>query len=262
MCKVDVAIVQHPLWMSSLAGRSKKADMVAAHTSRTPTPPPRQVGPIVHASHTLEDWLALYWQKLNLPTQELGKLAITQDRQEFMHWTGKRLSSMVLGCYCYLPTPHHSQVGAQKRTRISSYSQALPVFEDALQLHLPSHRHLIFIEPDMQPQSIEVTVAHELIHLADRVKGTPRRHRHHGYDSIAADEAAITGYGLEELRRLLHEESMRREALRRKRRPIRYLYVCPNCGNQYPRTRRYSQSVSCSKCDKTYNPQYKLLLRA
>ena len=50
--------------------------------------------------------------------------------------------------------------------------------------------------------------------------------------------------------------------LRRKRRPIRYLYICPNCGNQYPRTRRYSQSVSCSKCDKTYNPQYKLLLRA
>jgi len=114
----------------------------------------------------------------------------------------------------------------------------------------------------MQPQSIEVTVAHELIHLADRVNGTPRRHRHHGYDSIAADEAAITGYELEELRRLLHDESARREAMRRKRRPIRYLYVCPNCGNQYPRSRRYSRAVSCSKCDKTYNPRYQLLLRA
>ncbi len=55
----------------------------------------------------------------------------------------------------------------------------------------------------MQPCSIEVTVAHELIHLADRVNGTPRRHRHHGYDSIAADEAAVTGYSLEELRRFL-----------------------------------------------------------
>lgn len=257
-----IAIVQHCRWMSNLAGRSKKADMVAARTSRTPAPPPRQAGPIVHTSHTIEDWLALYWQKLNLPTQELGKLAITQDRQEYMRWTGKRLNNMVLGCYCYLPAPHHSQTGVRTRTRIALHSQALPIFEDGLQLQLPSHRHLIFIEPDMQPQSIEVTVAHELIHLADRIKGTPRRHRHHGYDSIAADEAAVTGYGLDELRRLLHEESARREALRRKRRPIRYLYICPNCGNQYPRTRRYSQAVSCSKCDKTFNPRYQLMLRA
>ena len=236
--------------------------MVAARTSRTPAPPPRQAGPIVHASHTIKDWLALYWQKLNLPTQELGKLAITQDRQEYMRWTGKRLNSMVLGCYCYLPAPHHSQAGVKTRTRNALHSQTLLAFEDSLQLQLPSHRHLIFIEPDMQPQSIEVTVAHELIHLADRIKGTPRRHRHHGYDSIAADEAAVTGYGLEELRRLLREESARREALCRKRRPIRYLYICPNCGNQYPRTRRYSQAVSCSKCDKAFNPRYQLLLRA
>ncbi len=113
----------------------------------------------------------------------------------------------------------------------------------------------------MQPKSIEVTVAHELIHLADRVNGTPRRHRHHGYDSIAADEAAITGYDLEELRVLLHEESARRERMRRERRPIRYLYECPNCGKQYPRTRRYSQAVSCSSCDKSYNPLFKLSLR-
>jgi predicted SprT family Zn-dependent metalloprotease len=236
--------------------------MVAALKAHTPAPPPRQVGPIVHASDTIGDWLTFYWQKLNLPAQELGKLAITQDRQEYMRWTGKRLNSMVLGCYCYLPAPHHAQSGVQTRTRKLFHSQVLPVFEETLQLHVPSHRHLIFIEPDMQLQSIEVTVAHELIHLADRVNGTPRRHRHHGYDSIAADEAAITGYELEELRRLLHEESSRREAIRRKRRPIRYLYVCPNCGNQYPRTRRYSRAVSCSKCDKTYNPRYQLLLRA
>jgi NADH pyrophosphatase NudC (nudix superfamily) len=122
------------------------------------------------------------------------------------------------------------------------------------------HRHLIFIEPDMQPKSIEVTTAHELIHLADRVNGTPRRHRHHGYDSIASDEAAITGYGLEELRALLHEESSRREEARRAVRPIRYLYQCPNCGKKYPRTRKYSQAVSCSSCDKSYNPRFKLLL--
>ncbi len=238
--------------------------MAAARKARTPAPPLQQVGPIVHASDTIGDWLTHYWQKLNLPAQELSKLAITQDRQEYMRWTGKRLNVMVLGCYCYLPASHshNSYTITQTRARKPVRSQVLSAFEDTLHLHLPVHRHLIFIEPDMQPQSIEVTVAHELIHLADRVNGTPRRHRHHGYDSIAADEATITGYGLEELRRLLHEESTRREAMRHKQRPIRYLYVCPNCGNQYPRTRRYSRAVSCSKCDKTYNPRFQLLLRA
>ena len=113
----------------------------------------------------------------------------------------------------------------------------------------------------MQPKSIEVTIAHELIHLADRVNGTPRRHRHHGHDSIAVDEAAITGYDLEELRQLLLEESDRRERIRREIRPIRYLYECPHCGKEYPRTRRYSQAVSCSSCDKKYNPQFSLRLR-
>ena len=236
------------------------------HTSgKVPVPPIQQLEPIIHASHTIQDWLTFYWQKLGLPVNELSRLAVTQNRQEYMRWTGKRLQAMVLGCYCYLPAPRAS-TRAHRRSSKPSLTPPLPVFEETLQLHLPAApvggRHLIFIEPDMQPQSIEVTVAHELIHLADRVNGTPRRHRHHGYDSIAADEAAITGYGLEELRRLLHEESMRREGARRARRPIRYLYECPNCGKQYPRSRRYSQAVSCSNCDKSYNPSFRLALRA
>jgi predicted SprT family Zn-dependent metalloprotease len=229
--------------------------MVAVRTSTVPMPPPRQADhPIIHGSSDVERWLAHYWQKLQLPAHELGQLAITQDRREYMRWTGKRLNTMVLGCYCYLPSPHAHHAAnaphgphAPHALRISSAS---------------NHRHLIFVESAMQPQSIEVTVAHELIHLADRVHGTPRRHHHHGYDSIAADEAAITGYGLEELRHLLHEESLQREHMRRERRPIRYLYECPNCSKQYPRARRYSHPVSCSNCDKTYNPNYKLQLRS
>ncbi len=208
---------------------------------------PIQSEPIIHGDvKILQHWLQYYWERLQLPLSELPLLAITQDRQEFMHWSGKRLNTLALGCYCY--------ISASLKEIHSHSRKASPATEQAV------HRHLIFIEPDMQPKSIQVTVAHELIHLADRVHGTPRRHHHHGYDSIAADEAAITGYSLEELRALLHEESAARERIRRERRPIRYVYECPQCGKTYPRTRRYSQSVSCSSCDKKYNPHFKLLL--
>ncbi len=234
--------------------------MVAARRPTKPAPPPRQAGPIIYGSPLIQHWLTHYWQKLQLPTQEMSRLAITQNRQEFMRWTGKRLNIMVLGCYCYLPAPPAPRTRSYKIRPLQSRSGL--VGDTASELHAHGHRHLIFIEPDMQPKSIEVTVAHELIHLADRVNGTPRRHRHHGYDSIAADEAEVTGYEVDELRRLLHEESARREHLRRERRPIRYYYECPNCGKEYPRTRRYSQSVSCSSCDKSYNPKFRLLLRS
>jgi len=220
-------------------------------TKLAPAPPPRQAGAILHGDKAIGHWLDHYWSRLALPGQELSHLAMTQDRREFARWTGKRLNSMALGCYCYLPAP-----SAARRSLLAH----LPTPAD-LKLSLPTHRHLIFIEPDMQQRSIEVTVAHELIHLADRVNGNPRRHRHHGYDSIAADEAAITGYSLEDLRLLLSEESLHRETQRRARRPIRYLYECPSCGKEYPRTRRYSQTVSCSSCDKRYNPHFRLRLK-
>ncbi len=233
--------------------------MIAARRATMPAPPPRQAGPVINGSSLIQHWLTHYWQKLQLPTQELSRLAITQDRQEFMRWTGKRLNIMVLGCYCYLPALPVPRARAYKHS--PSQARSGLHADTASRLDTSGHRHLIFLEPDMQPKSIEVTVAHELIHLADRVNGTPRRHRHHGYDSIAADEAAVTGYPVDELRYLLHEESVRRERLRRERRPIRYFYECPHCGKEYPRARRYSQSVSCSSCDKSYNPEFRLRLR-
>ncbi len=206
-------------------------------------PPLLQANPILHGDEAvLYKWLTHYWQKLHLTSYELPLLAITQNRNEYRQWTGKRLNPMALGCYCYIPALPHTV----RRVHEERYV----------------HRHLIFIEPAMQPQATEVTIAHELIHLADRVHGTPRRHRHHGYDSIATDEAAVTGYALQELRALLHQESQRLDQLRRARRPIRYLYECPHCNKQYPRVRRYTHSVSCSSCDKSYNPQFKLLLQS
>src|SRR5713226_1724109 len=110
----------------------------------SPAPPSLQNEPLIHGDQaTVQHWLTHYGHKLLLPEHELRLLAITQDRQEFMRWTGKRLNFMTLGCYCYIPPMGRSQ-----------NEQSL-------------HRHLIFIEPDMQPRSLEVTIAHELIHLAD-----------------------------------------------------------------------------------------------
>src|SRR5579864_9673792 len=89
--------------------RSNEAVMVAARRPSMPAPPPRQVGPIIYGSPLIQHWLTHYWQKLQLPAQELNRWAITQDRQEYMRWTGKRLNIMVLGCYCYLPGPSASR---------------------------------------------------------------------------------------------------------------------------------------------------------
>ena len=224
-----------------------------------PEPPTREDGPVIHGDEvTIRRWLTHYWRKLNLSIVELPLLAITQDRREYMTWTGKRLNSLALGCYCYLSFPSTAPLHSSHTTRFPRSTSISRRAGEAREIR--EHRHLIFVEPEMQARSTEVTIAHELIHLADRVHGTPRRHHHHGYDSIADDEAAITGYSPEELRELLHTESSRREEMRRARRPLRYLYSCPNCGKDYPRARRYSHAVSCSSCDKNFNPQFQLLL--
>src|SRR5579871_5824798 len=112
--------------------RSKRAVMTAARKSRTsaaPSPPLRQVGPVIFGDHaTIQRWLTHYWQKLHLPDCELSLLAITQDRKEYMRWTGKRLNSMALGCYCYIPASRASQ-HIHGRNRTTTQLQTLPSFE-------------------------------------------------------------------------------------------------------------------------------------
>src|SRR5215471_11186942 len=88
--------------------------MVAARRAIRPSPPPRQAEPIIHRVPLIQHWLDHYWQKLQLPTKEWSRLAITQNRQEYMRWTGKRLNIMVLGCYCYLPEPPGSRIYSHK----------------------------------------------------------------------------------------------------------------------------------------------------
>jgi hypothetical protein len=124
------------------------------------------------------------------------------------------------------------------------------------------YRHLIFIEPTLLPVSTEVTVAHELIHLSDRVRGNPRKHKCHGFDSISVDEAALTRRDPEYLREQLREETLRREEAVRAVRPYRYVYVCPTCHREYHRVRRYSRPVSCGRCDQHFNQAFLLQLGA
>lgn len=251
---------------------------------------------MIHASSHVEYWLAHYWSKLKLPREQLRFLAITESRQEFAEWTGRRLQSMALGCYCFLPLGDVFAVASERNvapemtdvssaghtaTRMSMHPHqpTLPGFDDPDEHedHAGSHddfiadvhmappsgdyRHLIFIEPGMLERGIEVTVAHELIHLADRVQGRPRKHRCHGNDSISVDEAAITGRDAETLRRELADETQRREEALRRVRPYKYYYYCPRCTRNYPRVRRYGRPVSCGNCFRQYNPDVLLRLR-
>ncbi len=42
----------------------------------------------------------------------------------------------------------------------------------------------------------------------------------------------------------------------------RYVYSCPACGQEYPRSRTIKQSASCSKCDSKFNRKFKLELKS
>jgi hypothetical protein len=257
---------------------SKKSDR-----NRPPNPPALEHLPLVNASSPVAQWLDHYWRKLCLPATEARRLGVTDDRSEFARWTGRRLNPLALGCYCYLPDASGGTAIYNDANVASSLRAAPAAAPSRMQMALPGfgepglgdvgvgevtpvpktdYRHLIFVEPDLLPLGIEVTVAHELIHLADRVQGNPRKHRCHGYDSISVDEAAVTGQDPELLRALLREETVRREEVLRKLRPYRFVYACPNCNKEYLRVRRYARPVSCGRCDRHYNPMFLLELRA
>lgn len=254
---------------------------------RPPEPPALETLPLVHASEEVASWLEHYWRRLDLPAEAADRLAVTDSRQEFARWTGRRLNPLALGCYCYLPLqpggPNSDDEQPELLNAQSGMACAAAVLQPALpglatleapregecetQINLSpdaatmEYRHLIFIEPTLLPVSTEVTVAHELIHLSDRVRGNPRKHKCHGFDSISVDEAALTRRDPEYLRAQLREETARREEALRAVRPYRYMYVCPACEREYPRVRRYTRPVSCGRCDQHYNLAFVLQLR-
>jgi len=256
-----------------------------------PQPPSVDQLPLINAGSLAAHWLDHYWRKLALPPEQANRFALTDDRKEFARWTGRRLNTMALGCYCYLPlyddetaAPPEAAAAANLTGPACPPARAqliLPGFtdiSDADNLAIGEvcdnifesddtlepqgdYRHLIFIDPGLLPEGVEITIAHELIHLADRVSGRPRKHHCHGHDSISVDEAALTERDPEWLRELLAEETRRREQTVRQARPFKYVYVCPNCGKEYPRVRKYSRAVSCGHCDQRFNAAFLLQLR-
>ena len=147
-------------------------------------------------------------------------LWVTTERRTFEQWLGRKVRASIGGAYTFDP-----------RTA----------------------RHLILINlvriDRTRPRSVEVVVAEELVHMRDRLDGDLRRHAKHGYDRVAHRVAALTGASLEEIRSATVEP---------KRRPGKYIYACPGCGNRVPR--RVRGTWSCARCAPRFDPRFVLHL--
>lgn len=148
------------------------------------------------------------------------RLRVTTDRATFARWLGRNVGASLGGAYVFLP-----------RLR-----------EHAILINLPRIDR-------SQPKALEIVVAEELVHMRDHLDGDRRRHAKHGYDRIAYRVAALTGATLDEVRGCL---------LPTRRRPLRYLYACPNCGVRVPR--RVRGTWSCARCAPAFDPRYRLRL--
>jgi hypothetical protein len=149
------------------------------------------------------------------------QLRVTTERRVFERWLGRRVRGSIGGAYAFAPA---------------------------------SGEHLILINlpriDRSQPHSLEVVIAEELLHMRDRLDGDLRRHAKHGHDRIAHRVSALTGATLDEIRAAL---------LPPKRRPARYVYVCPNCSVVVPRQRL--GTWSCGRCAPRFNPRFVLRLQ-
>ena len=148
----------------------------------------------------------------------VDKLRVTTERAVFQQWIGRSVRSSIGGVYSFMP-----------RTG-----------EHLILINLP--------RIDLSgPRSLEVVVAEELLHMRDRLDGDLRRHAKHGYDRIARRVAALTGATLEEIRGALVPV---------RRRPPRYLYVCPVCDLRVPRQR--TGTWSCGRCSPRFDQRFVL----
>lgn len=160
-------------------------------------------------------FVASYCARLSLPTDDLW---LTTDRSTYNEWVGRRVGGSIGGAYVYHP-------GRKK--------------------------HLILINLKRidlsRPQSLEIVVCEELLHMRHRIDGDRRRHAKHGYDRIAVQVSELTGASLEDVRHCV---------LPVKRRAPKYLYACPKCKMEVPRSR--VGVWSCGRCSPTFDRRYQL----
>lgn len=147
-------------------------------------------------------------------------LWLTTDRKTYGGWLKRHIPARYGGAYCFL---RHQQ------------------------------KHAVLINIDRidtsQPKALEVVVAEELVHMRDHLDGDHRRHSHHGHDRIAHRVAALTGASLHEIRSALIPPS---------RRPLRYVYACPQCQMQVQRRRK--GTWSCGRCSPVFDRRYQMQL--
>lgn len=91
---------------------------------------------------------------------------------------------------------------------------------------------------ELYPDDITDTLKHEMIHVL-----------HFKHDAVFKAEAQRIGVSV----KAKFHPSLRK--------PPRYIYVCPNCGKQFPRQRRL-RMASCGYCTsgKEFDPRFKLKL--
>ncbi|RKX29147.1 MAG: hypothetical protein DRP47_02435 [Candidatus Zixiibacteriota bacterium] len=89
------------------------------------------------------------------------------------------------------------------------------------------------------PEEIDDTLKHEMIHII-----------HFRHDATFKELAARIG------------ASIKAKAHPLLRKPPKYIYVCPECGKEYPRQKRLVMA-SCGKCSKgrVFDERYKLKLK-
>jgi predicted SprT family Zn-dependent metalloprotease len=116
--------------------------------------------------------------------------------------------------------------------------------------HPGRQKHLILINLKRidlsQPNSLEIVVCEELLHMRHRIDGDRRRHAKHGYDRIAVQVSELTGASMDEVRSCVKPV---------KRRAPKYIYGCPKChvagwasGPADDARRRSTGDINCGSC--------------
>ncbi len=147
-------------------------------------------------------------------------LWVTTDRRIYNEWVGRTVGGSIGGAYVYHP-------GRRK--------------------------HLILINLRRielsRPNALEIVVCEELLHMRHRIDGDRRRHARHGYDRIAVQVSELTGASMEEVRSCVKPV---------KRRGPKYIYACPECRMEVPRSR--TGVWSCGRCAPSFDRRFQLRL--